>query len=68
MNSLGILLELYRNSEEILLEFVGNSIRILLEYAWGVLIWKFFGNSIGIFGGCMFEVLNVWVLILGNLY
>ena len=55
-------LEFFGNSNGILCGLLGNSLGILRE---------FLGNSLGIlrefFGDVWFGVLNVWVLILGNL-
>ena len=53
-NSLEILWEFFRHSLGIR-EFFGNSLGIVLELYW---------NSLGMY---IWGVLNVWVLILGNL-
>ena len=61
-------------------DFLENSLWILSEFFGDVclgdsdlgILWEFFGNSLGIlsefFGMYGWVVLNVWVLILGNLY
>ena len=52
-SDLEIVCELFVNSIRILWEFFGNSLGIL---------WEFYWDSLGCWG-----VLNVWMLILGNL-
>ena len=63
-SDLEIVCELFVNSIRILWEFFGNSLGILWEFFGNSLgiLWEFYWNSLGCWG-----VLNVWMLILGNL-